>query len=50
MAATNGRRRNPNLERAKARLVLRAKIVETQEKINMNRDAVKRMRQTLRSL
>lgn len=48
--ATNGKRRNPNLERAKARLVLRAKIVEVQEKAVANREAVKRMRQQLRSM
>lgn len=50
MATTNGKRRNPNLERAKARLMLRAKIVETQEKAMATREAVRRMRQQLRSL
>lgn len=48
--ASNGRKRNPNLERAKARLMLRAKIVETQEKLVQTRDAVRRMRSQLRSL
>lgn len=48
--AANGKRRNPNLERAKARLMLRAKIVETQEKLTQTRDAVRRMRSQLRAL
>lgn len=50
MAANGKRRGNPNLERAKARLMLRAKIVETQDRLVQTREAVRRMRMQLRSL